>query len=197
MLLLALTALGALADEGPDAYGADLSAGLSAGALLGEWPVPGPAGGFTVRYDAFIQSREDPGPRVGISLFGGSSLWPTQDAAEVQADGEILTLPIRYTHWGVLGVIRYDPAAPWGGSFGLGFSRLDLDDYYGGPLGLPVLLIEGGARRRLGPDGPLFLDLMIRGGWGSARGAPYGDRPDDWTDWWLPQGVLALGVHLR
>lgn len=201
MLLLALTGLiaSAAAEDAPDegSFGADVSAGLAAGTLLGEWPTPGLGGAFTVRYDAFIQTREQHEPRVGISLFGGGSLWPLQDSEEVQADGEIVTAPIRYYHWGVLGIIRYDPSAPWGGTFGLGFSRLDLEDYYGGPLGLPVLVIEGGARRRLGPDGPLFLDLMVRGGWGSARGAPYGEQPDEWTDWWSAQGVLALGMHVR
>jgi len=93
-----------------------------------------------------------------------------------------------------LAILRYAPAAPWGGTFGVGFSRLDLEDYQGGPLGLPVFLLEGGARRRLGPDGLAFVDLMFRGGWGSSAGI---EEPTEWTDWWLLQPVIAVGFNLK
>jgi hypothetical protein len=179
---------------GPEqpAFGADVSAGYAVGALLGEWPVAGPHGAFTFRYDAFIQTREAPGPRVGISLFGGRTLWPVPEREEVLDDGSIERAEFSYYHYGVMGAVRFEPAAPWGGAFSIGFSRLDLDDYYGAPLAVPLLLVEGGARRRLGPDGPLFLDLLARAGWASTAG-----QQGDWTDWFSAQLVVAMGMHVR
>ena len=43
-------------DEGR--FGADLSAGVAPGVLLGEWPEPGVHGAFVFRYDTFIQPRD-------------------------------------------------------------------------------------------------------------------------------------------
>ena len=176
-------------------FGSDISAGVAPGALLGEWPAPGLHGAFVLRYDAFIEPRDAPGVRMGLSVFGGRSVWPLQDSSGgVDAEGNEELTPFSFYHYGALAVMRYAPAAPWGGTFGVGFSRIDIEDYQGGPLGLPVFLLEGGARRRIGSDGQAFLDLMMRGGWGSAAGI---EEPTEWSDWWLVQPVVALGVHLK
>ena len=198
--LLTLTALAAA--QAPDTpensesvFGSAISAGVAPGVLLGEWPEPGVHGAFVLRYDAFIEPRDAPGVRMGLSIFGGASVWPLQDSStQVDLEGNPELVPFSFYHFGALAILRYAPAAPWGGTFGVGFSRLDLEDYQGGPLGLPVFLLEGGARRRLGPDGLAFVDLMFRGGWGSSAGI---EEPTEWTDWWLLQPVIAVGFNLK
>ena len=82
MLLLACLAsapaaapLSLLSEPVEPSFGADVSAGVAAGAIISDWAVPGPSGAWTVRYDAFVQDRSTPGVRVGVSLFGGSSAW--------------------------------------------------------------------------------------------------------------------------
>ena len=174
-------------------FGADVSAGVIAGSHFGEWPLPGLHTGWNARYDGFIQDRQTGGPRVGISVFGGGSLGLLQDREEILDEaGNTEIAPFEFLHYGVLGVIRYDPAAPWSGLFGLGFSRLELEDWYDGVQVIPSFVLEGGARHRLGPDGPLFVDIQLRTGWASARGV---ER--DWTDWWSLQSIVSLGVHAR
>jgi len=179
--------------EGPTLpkFGADVSAGVVGGVMLGEWPIPGPHGAVTVRYDAFIQDRESLGPRLGLSIFASVSAWPLQDKQEeiggvLQPDGSY-----RWLHYGALAGLRYDPAAPRSATVGLGFSRLDVEDYYDGAQAIPMVTGEAGYRQR-GGQSWTFLDLHLRAGWGSARGL---DGTLD--DWWLVQAVLAGGLHLR
>ncbi len=172
-------------------FGADLSAGIVGGALLGEWPIPGPHGAVTVRYDTFIQDRETVGPRLGLSIFASVSVWPLQTKQEeldgvLQPDGTF-----RWLHYGALVGLRYDPAAPRSATVGLGFSRLDVEDYYDGVQAVPLVTGEVGYRQR-GGNSWTFLDLHLRAGWGNARGL---DGTHD--DWWLAQLVLAGGLHLR
>ncbi len=191
-LLGLLVSSTALAEEPVlPAFGADLSVGIVGGVLLGEWPVPGPHGAVTVRYDAFIQNRDSMGPRLGLSIFATSSAWPLQDKQEeidgvVQVDGEF-----RWLHYGALMALRYDPAAVRTATVGLGFSRLDIQDWYDGVQAIPLATAEVGLRQKAG--GPwTFFDAHLRAGWGNARGLD-----GSYTDWWLLQLVVAGGLHLR
>jgi hypothetical protein len=181
----------AAADLDSVPFGADVSVGLAGGVLLGEWPVPGPHGALTVRYDAFIQDRETLGPRLGLSIFATGSVWPLQDKQEeidgvVQLDGEF-----RWLHYGALMALRYDPAAPRAATFGLGFSRLDVEDWYDGVQAVPMVIAELGYRQRAA-NSWAFVDAHLRAGWGNARGAD-----GSYTDWWLVQAVVAGGFHVR
>ncbi len=173
------------------AFGADVSFGVVGGALLGEWPVPGLHGGITARYDAFIQDRESMGPRLGLSVFAAVSAWPRQDKQE-EVDGVVQTNgELRWLHYGALVALRYDPDAPRSATVGLGFSRLDVDDFYDGVQAIPLVTGELGLRQKGGTSWT-FLDLHLRAGWGNARGTD-----GSFDDWWLVQAVLAGGVHLR
>jgi len=193
-LLLAL-AVPATGQEG-GAFGTDLSAGIAAGALLGGWPVAGVHTAWQVRFDAFPEARDAPGVRVGACLFAEGSALLLQDAEEATEDS-VDRFPFSYLHWGMLVAIRPDPQAPWGGLASLGFGRLDLDDFWGASYAVPMATLEAGARRRPGrASSPAFLDLALRGSWGSARGP--GTAPGaPLDDWWLIQASVTAGVHAR
>ena len=173
--------------EDPPDFGADFSVGFGGGALLGPWPTAGVHGLVLGRYDAFIQSRAVPGPRLGLGIWASGTAWPLQQADE---DGTLVD--IKYLHYGVMSVLRFDPSAPLAGAMGLGFGRLDLNDYWGGPLALPTLSFELGLRQAL--SGPAFLDWMLRAHWGTARS---GVESDLWEEWWMVGFSLSAGAHLR
>ncbi len=173
-------------------FGSDISAGAGLGILLGSWPLAGPHSTFHARFEAFTVSAATPGPRLGVSLFGDKALGLLQDASEEQ-EGVVVEFPFSYLHYGVLSVLRFDPALPWTGTAGFGFGRLDLENYYGGPHALPTLIFEGGVRRHLGrATSPAFFDLGLRASWGSARGLSY-----ELDEWWLVQLSTSLGWHVR
>ncbi|MFZ5475619.1 MAG: hypothetical protein ACOZNI_02490, partial [Myxococcota bacterium] len=114
--------------EPAQGFGLDVSVGYAAVGLLGAWPDPGVHGAIEARVDALPVPRGAAGPRVGASLFGRSTVWPLQ--SHTGDDGKVTT--IRYLQYGLHLAIRHDPAAPWTGTFGFGFSRVDLEDFEGG-----------------------------------------------------------------
>ena len=198
MLLLSLTAL---ADELPPApevptvpttmadppeFGADFSVGYAVGSLIGNWPVSGIHGAVLARYEAFIAPRSAGGPRLGLSLWGSTTVWPLQSRAEDGAEDTF-----SYRHYGLITALRYDPEAPVGFTGGLGFGRLDLDAWWGGPNYLPTLTFEAGVRQRLG-DRP-FLDYTGRVHWATGRD-PTGLG---YEEWWMAQLAISVGGHLR
>jgi len=173
-------------------FGTDVTFLVGAGALLGDWTVPGAHTTVGLRFDAFADGMSAAGPRLGLSIFGEQALGLLPRAEEDQA-GQQVEFPFQYTHFGALCVLRSDPSIPWGGNAGLGFSRLDLDGYYGGTLPVPVMLFEAGARRHVGPaPSHVFVDLGLRAGWAQLR------NPDELLeDLWTLQLVLGLGAHMR
>jgi hypothetical protein len=171
------------------AFGTDLSLTLGGGAVLGPWAVPSAHTSLGLRFDAFMVGRDQPGPRLGMSVFGEQAMGLLPHAEE-EIGGELQEFPFQYTHFGALCVMRSDPELPWGGNAGLGFSRLDLDPYYGAPYPAPMVLFEGGARRALGRSA--FLDLGLRAGWTQLR-----DPAELLEDHWIVQAQLGLGAHLR
>ena len=184
-MLLLLTSLAHAADDLPD-FGADFSVGYAAGTLMGNWPESGIHGSVLARYEAFIIPRTTPGPRLGISLWGGSALWPLQEKSEDGVRGDF-----SYLHYGLMGALRYDPAAPVSFVTGLGFGRLDLTDWWGGPQYLPTLTFEGGVRQALG-ERP-YLDYLARVHWATARD-PTGVG---FEEWWMVQLAVSVGAHLQ
>jgi len=178
-------------EQHPDAsFGTDVSATVGMGSLLGGWTVPGPHSTVGLRFDAFMAGALTPGPRLGLSVFGEQALGLLQQAEE-ELDGQLVAFPFQYTHFGALCVVRSDPSLPWGGNAGLGFSRMDLDPYYGAAYPVPVMLFEAGVRRHMG-NSPAFLDLGLRAGWTQLR-----DPSELLEDHWTVQLQLAFGAHIR
>jgi hypothetical protein len=173
-------------------FGTDLSLTLGGGSMLGAWSLPGVHSTVGARFDAFMQGASTPGPRMGLSIFGERAMGLLQDATEL--DGEqAVEFPFGYNNFGALCVVRSEPALPWGGNAGLGFSRLDLEPYYGGVYPVPVMLFEGGVRRALGKvPGAGFVDLGIRAGWTQIR-----NPSEQLEELWTLQLNIGIGAHLR
>ncbi len=186
----------ALANDERPKFGGDFSAGYLAGALLGPWPEPGIHGTAIVRYDAFTVPRSAGGPRLGLSLWGSRTVAPLQSASETADDGSVTIAPFSYWHSGILAGLRHDPAAPVTGIASVGFGRLDLTDYWDGPLALPTLTFEMGLRGSLEEKAraPLFIDGLIRAHWATARS---GIDEAAFEEWWMVQAGLMIGGHLQ
>jgi hypothetical protein len=175
----------AFADDGPS-FGTDVSIAYGAGTLLGAWTESGVHGFVTGRVDAFAVDRNEPGPRIGASIWASQVVFPQQYAYEAGYG----RFQFRYSEYGVLVLLRDDPARAVGYDFGFGFGRIDLPDYYGGPHALPTLTFETGPRVAAG--GIAFVDVLARAQWATARG------PSDGLDeWWAVSLQVALGAHAR
>lgn len=174
------------------AFGTDVSVTAGMGAVLGDWTVPGAHTSVGLRFDAFAVGFSATGPRLGLSIFGEQAMGLLPRAEEEQS-GQVVEFPFQYTHFGALCVLRSEPALPWGGNAGLGFSRLDLDPYFGGAYPVPVMLFEAGVRRHLGPaPSRVFLDLGLRAGWAQLR-----SPSEALEDLWTVQLSVGLGAHVR
>lgn len=182
MLGMALAA----AEEAPPPFGAEVSAGYALGGLFGEWTDPGPAGGPWVAVGLF--PARPAGMQVGASLWARAAAWPVQTATET-VDGETSTFPVRPVAYGVDVALRSDPDATWSGGVDFGFGRVDLADYGGGPLALPLFSVRAQGRRALGP---VWAELGARGGFATQRGFS-----GTWEDWFVGDATLGVGVRLR
>lgn len=169
-------------------FGTDAAVGYALGSLFGSWPDAGVHGVVLGRFEAFLVDRDTEGPRLGLSLWGSAAVWPLQRFSE--EDGPQAE-PFSFAHYGVMTVLRGGPEAPVGPAAGIGFGRLDLDAYHGGPLAIPTLSFEAGPRFRA--KGPVFLDLLARAHWGTTRSP----TAETWHEWWMVQLCLSPGVHVR
>lgn len=169
-------------------FGSDVAIGYTAGALLGSWPDSGLSGMVLARYDVFLVDRDTDGARLGLSLWGATTAWPRQRFTEAETGRTDL---FGMSSYGVMTVLRSAPAAPLGAAAGLGFGRTDLGDYYEGPLAIPTLSFEGGARLRMARIA--FLDVLARAHWGTTRSP----TADSYHEWWGAQVLLSPGLHLR
>jgi hypothetical protein len=175
------------------AFGSDISLTLGVGSLLGAWVVPRPYTALGLRFDAFTVGRGAEGPRAGLSLFGQKTLGLLPHAVEEDDEGSAQEFPIEVVEIGALCVLRSAPSLPWGGTAGLGFSRMDLSPYYGGSYPVPVLRFEGGVRRHLGTlDRRGFLDLGMRLGWTEIR-----SPSEQLEELWSLELSLGAGLHVR
>lgn len=176
-------------------FGTDFAVGYFAGSLLGAWPDPGWGGVATGRLDTFVQSRDAPGWRLGLSLWGSTTLGPLQTGTDLSAGAPAAgaTSELRFNHYGAMTVLRPEPTVKVAPLFGVGLSRLDLSEgYHGGPLALPLVSFEAGVRQLVGA--PVFLDWTVRAHHGTARS---GADPTRLEEWWLIQGGLQVGLHVR
>lgn len=173
----------------PD-FGADLSAGYTIGAVLGQWPDPGPNGAGLVSLGLYPVPAGQSGSRVGGQFWARVAAGPLPTRTEVCADTQVCTpAPFRFIHFGMDLSFRSDPAARWGGTFDMGFSDLVVEDYYGGPLGIPVFSVRPGIRH---PVGPIFVEAGVRAGVGTQRSQ---EGPSE--EWWSVSAELAVGLHVR
>lgn len=161
------------------------------------------SGSLLVRYDAFATRRSSGGARLGLSLWGSFSTPPTNtwsaeaaqvlraDEADVAVDLTDTTIqPRRY---GLMTVLRHDPAAPYSADVGFGFGRVDLDASPWGRVALPALTIEAGFRHRL-PVDRAFVSWTARASWietpSSAGGWPA-------EEWWLIEFGPCIGYGVQ
>ena len=177
------------ADDDLPSFGADLSVGYSHGFINAPWIEDGAYGATLIRYEAFARSRTAPGPRLGASIWASQSFGSNAVATEPIENGGVQEIDVDLTHYGALAVIRPEPTAPFGATMGFGFGRAQVDNYYDGPLTLPVLTFEAGARHRLSNRG--FVDWMGRAHWATSRNAT-NSRLDEW---WLVQFAVLFGLH--
>ena len=175
--------------DNPPPFGTDVSIGYRAGILGGAWPQSGVHGVVSARYDAFIVSRRAIGPRLGLSLWGAKTLWPTQLGLDAT---DQTTVELQYVQSGVLAILRHDPAAPVGLDAGLGFGRMDIQSYYKGTQVLPMLTFEAGPRFRATER--MFVDTLVRAHWATARS---GLDPTALEEWWMVDVGVEIGGHLR
>ncbi len=183
LALLSIASLARAADS--PSFGTDVSIAYGAGALLGSWPDAGVHGFVLGRIDAFTADRDDPGPRLGASIWASQVVFPQQSAREDEERFEF-----RYSEYGVLALLRSDPTLPVGYDFGFGFGRIDLPDYWGGPHALPTLTFEVGPR--IDAAGIAFVDVLARAQWATARGTS-----NLLDEWWGVSMQLAIGAHAR
>lgn len=175
--------------DDPPAFGNDVAVGYQLGRLSGPWMQAGYSGTLRVRYDAFARARSAPGARLGLSIWGATTIGPVQEGQDA---GGSESSPAAFRHTGILGIVRQDPAAPVGLAAGIGFGRLDLDAYYGGPLALPTLTFETGAR--FAATERAYADLLAQAHWATARS---GAVPSALEEWWMLGLAVELGTHLR
>jgi hypothetical protein len=179
-----------LAQEPPGGFGADVTVGYGAGTVIGTWPQPGAHGAAEIGVGLYPVPRTASGPRVGGLFWARVSAWPLQDKAEdCDEVSNCAAVPFRFLQFGLDLSFRSDPAVLWGGTFDFGFSRLDVEDWYGGPLAVPMFSVRPGIRH---PIGPLYLEGALRAGVGAQR-----DQLGASTEWWVVSAEVGVGVHAR
>ena len=172
-------------------FGADISLGFAPGVITAPWIERGANGAAIVRYEAFTRARSEPGPRLGASIWASQSMVKYAIATETLADGGTQEFEVQMPHFGVLAVLRPAPSDPVGATMGFGFGRAEVTDYYDGPLALPVLSFELGARHTL--RGHSFVDWMGRVHWASSRN----ELESKLDEWWMVQFAVLFGYHVN
>ena len=170
-------------------FGADLSVGYAHGFITAPWIDKGAYGMALIRYEAFARSKSTPGPRMGASIWASRSLGATAVATEPLAQGGVQELDVDLTHYGALAVLRPSGTSALGPTMGFGFGRAEVDNYYSGPLTLPVLTFELGARHKLSQSS--FVDWMGRAHWATSRNATNSLL----DEWWMVQFGVTFGLH--
>ena len=173
------------------AFGTDVSIGYGLGTAMTEALEPNRYGNVLFRYDAFVRDRNTSGPRLGFGLWGAMTVGPTPSMTVVQPDGSSLRQEAPMVHTGIMTLLRHDPEAPIGGTFGMGFGRLSFESTPSGPLALPALTIEAGGRHATGGNG--FVDWMLRTHW-ATQTEPVSQKLEDW---WFIELSASTGMHLR
>ena len=121
-----------------------------------------------------------------MSIWGSRAIFPLQEREENGAQSSF-----DYLHYGIMTVMRDDPSAAFGFNGGLGFGRLDVEDYWGGPLTLPTLTFEAGLRTSV--QERTFVDTNLRAHWSTARS----ETDVYWHEWWMVQLMIGVGAHIH
>jgi len=177
------------------AFAGDAMVGFLAGTLVAPSVPQGAMGTLFVRYDAFATPRSAGGPRLGLSLWGAFSAppvlaWSGEAAQVLRADEadvavDLSDTTIRPRRYGLMTVLRHDPAAPFSADVGFGFGRIDLDASPWGRVAMPALTIEAGLRHQL-PIERAFMSWTVRGSWAETPSSASGWAAEEW--WFVEFG---------
>ncbi len=184
-------------------FAGDAIVGWTIGNLAAPSVSSGTTGSVLARYDAFATRRSSGGPRLGFSLWGAfptppSSTWSAEasqvlrsDEADVAVDLTDPTVQLR--RYGLMTVLRHDPAAPFSADVGFGFGRVDLDASPWGRTALPALTIEAGLRHPV-PLDRVFVTWTARGSWIETPSSAAGWPAEEW--WFVEIGpCIGYGMH--
>jgi hypothetical protein len=166
-----------------------VSLGWAQGLIAHPWIERGGFGALIGRYEAFTVGRDAPGPRLGASIWASKAMGRLATATEPLPERRTKQVDVAMTHFGALAVLRHAPSAPIGATMGFGFGRADIEDHYDGPLSLPVLTFEAGARHSA--SDLTYVDWMARAHWATSR-SPVTAQLDEW---WMVQLALLIGFH--
>jgi len=185
------------------AFAGDAMVGWLAGSLIAPSVPQGVIGTVLVRYDAFATPRDAGGPRLGLSVWGAFSTppqlaWSGEAAQLLRADDadvavDLSDTSLRPRRYGMMTVLRHDPAAPVSADVGFGFGRVDLDASPWGRLALPALTFEVGVRHQI-PVERAFVSWTVRGTWAETPSAASGWAAEEW--WFVEVGpCIGYGVQ--
>lgn len=180
-------------------FAGDFQIGWSAG-LLGAPSVPSTlSGSAIVRYDAFATRHSAGGPRLGLSLWGAfatapRAAWAPEAMEVLRADDtdvavDLTDASLSPRRYGIMTVLRHDPAARVSGDFGIGFGRIDLDASPWGRTALPALTVEAGLRHGI-PVENAFVSWLVRATWAETPSAAGGWAAEEW---WMVEVGPSIG----
>lgn len=171
-------------------FGADLTVAYSAGIFVAPWPEPGVHGALLASLGLYPLAAHQHGVRVGGNFWARLAALPLPTRDEGCDDASVcVAVPFRFLQFGLDLSFRSDPMAPWGGMLDVGFGRLDVEDYYDGPLAIPMFSLRPGLRRSLGR---FYVETGLRGAVGTQRNVDSGV-----DEWWVVGLDLGVGVHAR
>jgi len=191
-LLVATLSQGLAAPTAPDPkFGADSAIGYTLGQILGSELTDQTYGSALFRLDSFVQDRTYEGPRLGMSVWGGLTLGPNPALLSTTELGEERLEEITMNQVGILAILRQHAEAPFSGTFGVGFGRLEMTTETEGKTALPAFTIEAGGRYKMSQQS--FIDLMVRAHW-ITRQNPLSQEQEEW---WFVELATMVGGHLR
>ena len=192
LFLLALLSNGHSAVKPPEPqFGADTSVGYAVGHVVGTELTKRTNGSAIFRLDSFVQDRNYEGPRLGMSVWGGMSLGPKPSLLATTELGKQVTEHVKINHVGILAIIRQQAEAPFSGTFGVGFGRIEMTTNTDGQTALPAFTIEAGGRYKTSRQS--FIDLMARAHWVTRQNSVTQQQ----EDWWFLELSTMVGAHLR
>lgn len=192
LLLLAALSNGHATVKSPEPqFGADTSVGYAVGHILGPELTKRTHGAAVFRLDSFVQDKNYEGPKLGMTVWGGMSLGPKPTVLSTTELGEQGPEDVKINHVGILAIIRQHAEAPFSGTFGVGFGRIEMTTATQGQTALPAFTIEAGGRYKTSRQS--FIDLMARAHW-VTRQNPMTQQQEDW--WFLELSTM-VGAHLR
>ena len=184
-------------------FAGDAIVGWTIGTVTAPSINSGASGSLLVRYDAFATRRSTGGARLGFSVWGAfhtppSSTWTGEAGQVLRADDSDVSVDlgdstVGFRRYGLMTVLRHDPAAPISADVGFGFGRVDLDASPWGRTALPALTFEAGLRHKV-PVDRLFVTWTARGSWIETPSAAGGWPAEEW---WFVEFGPCIGYGMR